>query len=63
MFTLSQLIAASLDDTLRLARLASVGGEPYLEQLWLVCQHASSEETRRAAYSALCRQGGRAEPF
>jgi hypothetical protein len=53
MFGLHGLHTASLSEAKRIATLASVHGEPYLDQLMLLIEHAQDDEVRRYAYAAL----------
>ena len=53
MFALHGIRTASLSEAKRIATLAAVHGEPYIDQLMLLIEHAQDDEVRRYAYAAL----------
>lgn len=53
MTDLHAIRTASLSEAKRIATLVAVHGEPYVEHLLLLAEHAQSDEVRRFAYSAL----------
>jgi hypothetical protein len=53
MTDLHTIRTASMSEAKRIAKLAAVHGEPYMDHLLLLVEHAQSDEVRRFAYSVL----------